>query len=1042
MSNEVHDQLRPLKIFNASAGSGKTYHLVKEFIELLIGDAKRPDAFAGIIAMTFTNKAALEMKERIIAALDQISSPDHFLNKAKGLTEDIAKNLNLSTEEVIARCGNSLKLILHSYEDFHVMTIDKFNLRLIKSFGRDLDLPAEFEVVLDESELIELIVDDILNQLGENGNQPLNKLVFEYAKSNLDEDKSWNFRRELIKFGSILNSEKNNRIVARLLEMDFTEEQYGRLIQRKKQLDAEFVARVSALKSVFEGNPYDSNLIHGGTTTINRVAKIAGFSSFELAAIYSPAFAGTMEKESTRKKFFPDEWRAELLSLNAFWETHVEEYASLTIFLRNFFNMALLQHMAKALHRVKKEEQLIRISEFNTLISQLIQNENAPFIYERLGTRFQHFLLDEFQDTSRLQWLNLVPLVHNSISENHTNLIVGDPKQSIYRFKNGVADQFVALPAIYNPENDPLVARQSAYFNEMGEVFPLENNWRSSPLIVQWNNAFFEEMRNMLPAVSVDFYNSVSQHAMSKLNGRIRIISKEEKMEANELVPILKTWVDECIAAGFAPGDITILGGTNKICNNWAIGLTNLGYKVVSSDSLLINTNLRVQLTIAYLHRRLTPSGATETKRFAEIFFRINADSYNEYSSYLQEYQSEKGKTYRAFNDLQFLADHFGGSKAFFMKYEGIYDLIQSFYRMMNYNELADPYLHHLADIAFEFGQKRGPNLQLFLEDYATKKGKIAVQIPESSDAVKIMTIHKSKGLEFPVVMLPSMDFKLDNSSEFLLETGDFVIYKRPAKEDLLDVLREAKAEEEAQILTDNVNVSYVAMTRPIERLYIHNAHEKGKFGKIFHHILQKMEGATERDGVLEVDVNDGPRSVHKHEDETQVMVPEYIQDRLWFPHISLQDQEELGAKDYLSEAKQFGIQFHDLISRIERPDEIAAMVENGIKSGEVSAENREKLLAKLHSIFEQQAYRALFDDQISVLSEQEFIVGAEKIVRPDRVILKADSTVIVDYKTGVPSAKDAKQVQEYQAVLSAMNYPNVESYLFYTGLNELRRVG
>ncbi len=1042
MSKEKPERIRPLKIFNASAGSGKTYHLVKEFVELLIGDNKRPDAFSGIIAMTFTNKAALEMKERIISALDQISSPDHFFNKAKGLTHDIAKKLDVSTDEVIARCGNSLKLILHSYEDFHVMTIDKFNLRLIKSFGRDLDLPAEFEVVLDESELIELIVDDILNQLGENGNQSLNKLVFEYAKSNLDEDKSWNFRQELINFGSILNSEKNNRIVARLLEMDFTEDQYGRLIHRKKHLDAEFAARVSALKSVFEGNQYDSTFIHGGSTTEKRVAKIAGFTSFEMLPLFTPSFAGYMEKESTPKKFFPEGWRTELLSLNAFWESHVEEYASLALFLRNFFNMALLQYMASALHRVKKEEQLIRISEFNTLISQLIQNENAPFIYERLGTRFQHFLLDEFQDTSRLQWLNLVPLVHNSISENHTNLIVGDPKQSIYRFKNGVADQFVALPAIYNPENDAVVADQSAYFSEMGEVLPLENNWRSSLLIVQWNNAFFEEMRNILPTASVDFYNSVSQHAMSTLNGRIRVISKEEKMESSELVPILKTWVDECIEAGFSPGDICILGGTNRICNNWAIGLTNLGYKVVSTDSLLINTNLRVQLTIAYLHRRLTPSGATETKRFAEIFFRINADTYNEYSTYLQEFQSESGKTYRTFNDQQFLSDHFGGSKAFFMKYEGIYDVIQSFYRMMNYNELADPYLHHLADIAFEFGQKRGPNLQLFLEEYATKKGKIAVQIPESSDAIKIMTIHKSKGLEFPVVMLPNMDFKLQNSSEFLLETGDFVIYKRPNKDDFLDVLIEAKTEEEAQILTDNVNVSYVAMTRPIERLYIHNAYEKGKFGQIFHAVLQKMNLSTEQDGVVEVDMNDGARSPHAQEEETQVMVPAAIQDRLWFPHISLQDQEELGAKDYLSEAKQFGIQFHDLISRIERPEEIASKVEIGIKSGEISAENREELLMKLQAIFEQEEYRALFDDQISVLSEQEFIVGAEKNVRPDRIILKENSTVIVDYKTGIPAAKDTKQVQEYQAVLSAMNYPNVEGYLFYTSLNQLRRVG
>ena len=1044
MSISSPPHVKPFKIFNASAGSGKTYHLVKEYIELLIGDERKPDAFSGIIAMTFTNKAALEMKERIISALDQIGAPEHFENKAAVLTQDIATTLGLSNEEVIRRCSKSLKLILHSYEDFHVMTIDKFNLRLIKSFGRDLDLPAEFEVVLDESELIELIVDDILNQLGEAGNQALNKLIFEYAKSNVDEGKSWNFKRELIKFGGILNSEKNNTIVARLLEMDFSEEQYGRLIQHKKKIDEEFLARISVLKSVFEANQYDSKDIHGASTTIKRVVKIIGFDSFQTESIYTDAFAKNLEKENTAKKCFPPEWRQELLSINDYWEKHLEEYASLSLFLRNFFNMALLQYMAGALNRVKKEEQLIRISEFNTLISELIQNENAPFIYERLGTRFQHFLLDEFQDTSRLQFLNLVPLIHNSISEEHTNLIVGDPKQSIYRFKNGVAEQFVALPKIFNPEGEQNIALQSNYFDQMGEVFPLENNWRSSPLIVNWNNIFFDEMRNRLPEISTSFYNSVSQEPRSSLNGRVRIISKEEKTEAKDLIPILKTWIDECITDGFNPGDISILGSTNRICNTWALGLTNLGYKIVSSDSLLINTNLRVQLTIAFLHRRLKPSGVTETKQFAEIFFRVNDQSFNDYISYIQEHQSDKGKTYRAFNDQQFLSDHFGGYNEFFFKYEGLYDCIQSFYRLMKYDELKDPYLHHLADIAFEFGQKRGPDLKLFLEDYASKKNKIAVQIPESNDAVKIMTIHKSKGLEFPVVILPSMDFKLKNQSEFLLETGDYVVYKQPSNKDVLDVLREAKIEEEAQILTDNVNVCYVGMTRPMERLYIHNAYDKTKFGKHFHEVLEKMPDAKSTDGTLEVDLNSGPRNKKRDSSEEESdtsFVPESIQDRLWFPHISLQDNEALGDGDYLSPERQFGNQFHLLISRTRSIDDINSEVKIGISTGDISHENKDQLIQKLTRTFKHEKYLSLFEGSYDTLYEQEFIANEERILKPDLVILKENSTIVVDYKTGYPKAKYEKQVMEYALVLSEMNYPNVEGYLFYVGDGLLRRV-
>jgi len=306
------------------------------------------------------------------------------------------------------------------------------------------------------------------------------------------------------------------------------------------------------------------------------------------------------------------------------------------------------------------------------------------------------------------------------------------------------------------------------------------------------------------------------------------------------------------------------------------------------------------------------------------------------------------------------------------------------------------------------------------------------------------MTIHKSKGLEFPVVMMPSMDFTLDNKSEFLLETGDYVVYKKPADKDVLAVLREAKAEEEAQILTDRVNICYVGMTRPKERLYIHNAFEtKKNFGAYFHSVLTKMPDISENDGVIEVTLNSGPRpqeNIGKGEDQT-TFVPTSIHDRLWFPHISLQDNEALGDGDYLSPEMQYGIQFHTLISRIEQKEEIDGELNTGIRSGDISIENKDRLKEKLHAIFDQEAYCSLFENNLAILSEQAFIVNKEKTLRPDRVILKEKKTVILDYKTGIPSAKDEKQVTEYAAILSEMGYPSIEAYLFYTFSNELRRV-
>ncbi len=1036
----------PLKIFNASAGSGKTYHLVKEYIELLIGQGRSTDSFAHIIAMTFTNKAAIEMKERIISALDQISSPIIFDNKANELTKDLANDLGIEIEKVISRCKNVLKLILHRYEDFHVMTIDKFNLRLIKSFGRDLDLPADFEVVLDETVLIEQIVDDLFNQLGEEGNLNLNELIFRYAKSNLEDESSWDFRRELVDFGKILQSEKNSKLVARLLEMDFSTEQYGRLQYQRKTLNAEYQTKVHRLRELHHSGIYSSESIHGGSTTINGIAKIINVTNFPYGkdhlALIGKTVAKNMDKEDTSTKSFPPEVRTELIAINEYWESKLEDYVSLDLFLKNFFNMALLQYMAEALQRVEKEEQIIRISSFNTLISSLIQDEKAPFIYERLGTRFQHFLLDEFQDTSRLQWLNMVPLVHNSISEGHKNLIVGDPKQSIYRFKNGIAEQFVALPSLYNPEKDPKIASDSSYFESMGEVIELENNWRSSPSIVSFNNAFFEKLRVSLPESSAPFYSSVFQHPKSKVNGRIKIRSWEEKLTSEDLVPMIQESIEECLTQGFDPGDICILGSRNYQCNTWALQLTELGYKVVSSDSLLIHSNLRVKLAIAYLQLRLTPSGENEHKRFAELYCRTQEDSYNAYNQYILENKVKEGHRYRSFNRSQFLADHFGDYSDFFFKYESLYDLILSFYRMMKFNELSDPYLHHLADILFEFGQKRGPDLKQFLDDYFATKNKIAVQIPESKDAIKVMTIHKSKGLEFPVVILPSLDFKMEIKTTFLLESGDYLIYKKPTKNEVLTLLQETQRIEAEQILTDNVNLCYVGMTRPIERLYIFNAHEKANFGRLFHQTFEQIEGIQFDEGVLSYETQDGERSNNKKIVESEIMSPTQIQDNLWFPDISLQDRPELGANDYLSEEVQFGLQFHLLMSRIDDLDQIEKELTSTIDGGEVAKSNESRLRTKLNDLFKRDDYLNLFSGDHEILSEQAIILNSKEVIRPDKIIVKQNETILLDFKTGIPSAKDEKQINQYKSTLESMGYPNVSSYLFYTSIDELRLVG
>lgn len=1037
----THNQ--PFKILNASAGSGKTYNLVKEYILLLINDEKDITRFSRIIAMTFTNKAALEMKTRIIKALDLLSYPEIYKEKSSIYAVELGNELGINPEEIHVRAQRVLQNILHRYEDFFVMTIDKFNLKLIRSFSRDLDLPNDFEVILNETEVIEQVVDLLLNELGKETIKELTRTVFEYAKHNLDEGEKWNFKDQLIEFGKILTKERDQSQIEKLLKMDFSiDRQKEFRIKLRAELE-QFTNECQRVFRMYESLGILPGQLPGASRTSGPIEKLATIREIPSDYLFSQAFIAAASTEAPKGKIFPFELQTELLRLNENYLKIKPLYYIQKLFLKNYYNMAMLQFMARSLDTVKKDEQLIRISEFNKLISELVRSEEAPFIYERLGTRFQHFLLDEFQDTSRLQWLNMVPLVHESISNQNKNLIVGDPKQSIYRFKNGVAEQFVALPKIYNPENDPHISQKSMYFDQMGHVRSLDDNWRSSPIIVNFNNLFFPLLKEKLSEEAKDFYNSIHQNAKSDLPGLVEIESfqTEEKIEP---ISALIEKINECEVDGFKRGDICILCDTNTRANSWAIELTKKGYKIVSAESLLVQNEVKVKLVLSYLKRRLNPSNESEKKRFSELYFRINKEnSFDKYRKYFEKSLGKDGKEFTYFNDEKFITDQFGGRSEFYCKFENLYDLIQSFYRLMKWNELKNPYLHHFADFAHEFELAKGPDIKSFLSYYNEQKSKLAIQLPESDDAIKIMTIHKSKGLEFPVVILPYIDFGLDlsNKSKFLIEIDDIVLYTTLSKDSPVAEIVNYQGKEKSQILTDKVNQCYVAFTRPMERLYILNHHKKNSFGAIAHECFKQLLTAeiTEEDSLRIQLGNRQKRIVDNKEKSSSFFEPKSITENLWFPDISLQDQSVLKDSNYLSAEQRFGNQFHLAMALINDPRSIEATVLQLCKEGEIETEFVAGIKEKIKSIFKIPAFLQLFESAHEILNEQSIILDEKNLRRPDKLILKEFETIILDYKTGVPSKKDEKQMKEYISTIEKMELPSVKGYILYTFNNELK---
>lgn len=1040
-----NEKVKSLKILNASAGSGKTYNLVKEYLLLLLGGNFHPSRFSKILAMTFTNKAAIEMKNRLIAKLDEVAYHTSE-EKTKNYIDDLAFNLECTAAEVQKRALLSLKAILHQYEDFHVMTIDKFNLRLIRSFSRDLDLPGEFEVILEETEINERVVDLLMSQIGVKDLEVLTDLMISYAKENVDEGERWDFRNQLIQFSSVLSKEKNFPMVEKLMSMDFSNQARKSLKNEIGQIEDDFFSQCREVNAFYHALGIPEALYPGKSKATKPLERLTTFEQIP-NEIFTQSYLSDLDKPVPSGRQFPDELKDLIRDLHEKHKIVMPLVAVKRLFLRNFYNMALLQYIARTIDTVKKEDQQIRISEFNALISKLVQEEKAAFIYERLGTRYKNFLLDEFQDTSRLQWLNLVPLVHEALSNQHLNLIVGDPKQSIYRFKNGVAEQFVSLPSIFNPENSAHIKEISDYFEHAGEVHPLEGNYRSGKIIVEFNNSFFRHLRDELPANTQQFYNAIQQKPCSDKPGYVKILSNESDPDFDSQFDFILGAIEESIADGYAPGDICILSDTNQRANNWAIGLTEHNYRVVSADSLLVQSEPKVKLILSYLKRRLNPGSITEQKKFADLFFRVQnvSNPYEHYKNYMSTRKNKFGKNQMIFDEERFLLDNFQSRDRFFKKYDTLYEMIQSFYTTMDWLELRNPYLHHFADFVFEFEQKKGPDLRGLIEQYQKVKGKLAIQLPESKESINIMTIHKAKGLEFPVVIIPYLNFdtQIHWSNNFLVEIDDVIVYTGLTKNSPIPKIRDLNKGENEQILTDKVNMCYVAFTRPEERLYILNQAKGDKFGKRAHETFQKQVHTVLEDSSILIEL--GQKVTNKTASPTENLEPFFIpsieNDVLWFPEISLR-RSLIELKDPApTNVLLTGNQFHAAVSKIRKTEDIEPVLREMLLNGELEESEITRIEQMILDLFNCDEYVSLLENSEQDLSEQSLIVDRETIRRPDKLLISENQATVVDFKTGIQKDADMKQVLSYVESLEKMGYNTVNGYLYYSQSGSLHKV-
>ena len=822
----------PFKIYNASAGSGKTYTLTKEYLKIILSSSR---AYQKILAITFTNKAVNEMKERILGSLFDFSH-----NTASSMFQDISKELDLDSRTLQQRATATLKEILHNYAFFDISTIDKFTHRLIRTFAKDLKLPQNFEVVLDIDLLLDEAVSKLINRAGRD--EKLTEVLIAFALEKIDDDKSWDIGIDLTKIGKLLFNETNTPHLKKLANknIDAFLNLQNSILKKVKNSEKNIQSIGESVLKLIDDSGLNSTDFPRETLP-NHFKKIID-GVFDATKLYNNKLeenliAGKILKASV--DFPADELAAQILHQYLEVKQLVYDRALLKNVYKNIVPLTVLNAIQQEVKKIELDRDLLSISEFNSIISNEIKNQPAPFIYERLGEKYRHYFIDEFQDTSEMQWLNLIPLVDNALStENGSLFLVGDAKQAIYRWRGGKAEQFLNL---VNRSTNPFVVRP--------EIKMLPRNYRSHIEIIKFNNDFFTSTS---PLLNNEIYRTLfedgnQQNYNAKKGGLVQLTFLEsedgQNLETAYCEEVLKT-IQTVREKKYTYKAICILVRGNKEGVLLADYLAQHQIPIISSESLLLKSNPKIRFLVQLLKLQDQPS---EMDLAYEILSFLSARMDNRHF-----FISEHLK-----NPSELLKSSFGYDLNK-LKTLSVYDGLEHAIKQFDLASDSDGYVNHFMDVVMEVEQKEGIGSPLFLAYWEKKKDRLAIAAPEAINAVQIMTVHKAKGLEFDIVIFPFANSNIYKEIEPKLwlqvepdSFNDFeevLITKKQEVVNYSPIAEEAYNEEQHKLELDAFNVLYVALTRAVKALFIitkkdltkSGEHKPNYYSGLFIHFLKE----------------------------------------------------------------------------------------------------------------------------------------------------------------------------------------------------------
>ena len=1035
------NQTTAFTVYDAAAGSGKTYTIVKNYLLKILSSANK-NRYKQILAVTFTNKAVSEMKERILDSLNGFSKND-VTKKHLSMFTEIAKELAISEDTLQLRSKKTLHFLLHNYTSFSVQTIDKFTQSIIRTFSYDLGLATNFEIELDQKKLLEIAVDNLINKVGVD--KQITKIIIDFTKTKINDDATWNIKQSLLEIANVIFNENDIEHIKKLSTHGFEDfEQFEKDLKKRIQSNKKTtISKSTELLSIFEKNNVTSdfirdylpkhfnNLIQKGTEDFKAKWK----QDIENTPLYTKS-----KNEFTKQTI--DNLRPEIVTIFNETKNCVLQNQFLERILKNSTQMSLLKSLNDELDKLKKEKQLLLISDFNKLIFETIKDQPTPFIYERLGERYKDFFIDEFQDTSIMQWQNLLPLCDNAVSsineqtnETGTVTIVGDAKQAIYRWRGGKAEQFMLLSNGTSPFSNP-----------EKETILLDTNYRSYSNIIDFNNSFFTFLANFF---SFDDYKTLflkgnNQKTNSQKGGFVQFdfINAQNTEEKNELYPqkVLEN-IQHIISQGYLYKDICILVRKNKEGVLIAAHLNQHNIPIISQEVLLIKNANEITLLINFASYSLSQ---TDKKKKLEFLKALgNQLQIENLNLFLQTYiplESSQISKKLAQNDIQLNFDCF--------KHQSLYEAFEMLIISFKLNKQPNSNIQFFMDFVFEYVQKQNTGINEFLAHWELKKDNLSIIIPQGKNAIQIMSIHKSKGLEFPVVIYPYADTEVykpqpkhvwSSIEEFTPIFKDAYVnynekvFSQYSSKTLSQVTNIKQLQE-----LDNFNILYVALTRAKQHLYIiSNIPSNGKipedsFQYFFKNYLSNTEKFKKTENSYQMGIPTKAPQPNKITNNNSALnsficTPKKKQQVLPVLKISTLTNDQ-------QESLKIGIFTHELMAKIYDRNDLDKVISLVKHKENIHEDDYIILKNNLTSILTHPLLKDIFNKKNQIFNERDFILNNE-ILRPDRIeIIDNTTVVIIDYKTGKEHKEHELQINQYASIFKGLGFKNIKKMLIYIG--------